>query len=60
VIALRTAWAVCSSAPADGRRHLTAELLTTINALQFGEPNLAAGNLLGSNMFNMLMLAIWI
>jgi cation:H+ antiporter len=34
------------------------ELLTTINALQFGEPNLAAGNLLGSNMFNMLMLAI--
>lgn len=34
------------------------ELLTTINAINQGVPNLAAGNLLGSNMFNMLMLAI--
>jgi len=34
------------------------ELLTTISALSQGVPNLAAGNLLGSNMFNMLLLAI--
>jgi cation:H+ antiporter len=33
------------------------EVLTTISSLSLGEPNLAAGNLLGSNMFNMLMLA---
>lgn len=33
------------------------ELLTTISSLSQGVPNLAAGNLLGSNMFNMLMLA---
>ena len=34
------------------------EVLTTISALSQGVPNLAAGNLLGSNMFNMLMLAL--
>jgi cation:H+ antiporter len=34
------------------------ELLTTINSLSQGVPNLAAGNLLGSNMFNMVMLAV--
>lgn len=34
------------------------ELLTSINSLSLGEPNLAAGNLLGSNMFNMFLLAI--
>lgn len=34
------------------------ELLTTINAIQIGEANLAAGNLLGSNMFNMFLLAM--
>ena len=34
------------------------ELLTTINSLGQNVPNLAAGNMFGSNMFNMLMLAI--
>lgn len=34
------------------------EVLTTISAVYRGEPNLAAGNLLGSNMFNMLLLAV--
>jgi cation:H+ antiporter len=34
------------------------ELLTTISSIYQGVPNLAAGNLLGSNMFNMLMLAV--
>ncbi len=34
------------------------ELLTTINAVHFGEVNLAAGNLLGSNMVNIAMLVI--
>ena len=34
------------------------ELLTTINSLSQGVPNLAAGNLLGSNLFNMFLLAI--
>jgi cation:H+ antiporter len=34
------------------------EVLTTISAVQQGVPNLAAGNLLGSNMFNMFLLAI--
>ena len=34
------------------------EVLTTINSLSQGIPNLAAGNLLGSNMFNMVMLAV--
>lgn len=34
------------------------EVLTTINALGKGAPDLAAGNLLGSNMFNMLLLAV--
>lgn len=34
------------------------ELLTTIGSLYQGAPNLAAGNLLGSNMFNMLLLAV--
>lgn len=34
------------------------EVLTTVNAVWQGAPNLAAGNLLGSNMFNMLLLAI--
>ncbi len=34
------------------------ELLTTINSLGQGVPNLAAGNMFGSNMFNMFMLAV--
>ena len=34
------------------------ELLTTISSLSQGVPNLAAGNLLGSNMFNMFVLAL--
>lgn len=34
------------------------EVLTTISSVYQGVPNLAAGNLLGSNMFNMLMLAV--
>ncbi|MEW6651587.1 MAG: sodium:calcium antiporter, partial [Chloroflexota bacterium] len=34
------------------------ELLTTINAVHFGEINLAAGNLLGSNMVNIAMLVV--
>jgi cation:H+ antiporter len=34
------------------------ELLTTISSISQGVPNLAAGNLLGSNMFNMFVLAI--
>jgi cation:H+ antiporter len=34
------------------------ELLTTISSVIQGVPNLAAGNLLGSNMFNMFVLAI--
>ncbi len=34
------------------------EVLTTISAVYQGAPNLAAGNLLGSNMFNMLLLAV--
>jgi len=34
------------------------EVLTSISALSQGAPNLAAGNLLGSNMFNMLLLAV--
>lgn len=34
------------------------EVLTTISSLSQGVPNLAAGNLLGSNMFNMFLLAV--
>ena len=34
------------------------ELLTTIGSVVQGVPNLAAGNLFGSNMFNMFVLAI--
>ena len=34
------------------------ELLTTLNSFQLGEFNLAAGNLFGSNMFNMFMLGV--
>ncbi len=34
------------------------EVLTTINAINKGAPDLAAGNLLGSNTFNMLLLGI--
>jgi cation:H+ antiporter len=34
------------------------ELLTSISSLQQNSPNLAAGNLLGSNGFNMLLLAV--
>jgi cation:H+ antiporter len=34
------------------------EVLTTISSLAQGVPNLAAGNLLGSNMFNMFLLAL--
>jgi cation:H+ antiporter len=34
------------------------EVLTTISSFQQGVPDLAAGNLLGSNMFNMLVLAL--
>jgi len=34
------------------------EVLTTISSLSQGVPNLAAGNLLGSNLFNMFLLAV--
>ncbi len=34
------------------------EVLTTISSLSQGVPNLAAGNLMGSNLFNMFLLAI--
>jgi len=34
------------------------EFLTTLNSFQQGAVNLAAGNLFGSNMFNMFMLAL--
>lgn len=34
------------------------EVLTTISSLQIGQPNLAAGNLFGSNMFNMFALGL--
>jgi len=34
------------------------ELITTISAIRTGIPQLAAGNLFGSNMFNILLLAI--
>lgn len=34
------------------------ELLTSISSVRIGELNLAAGNLLGSNMFNMFLLAM--
>lgn len=34
------------------------EFLTSINSLQLNTPDLAAGNLLGSNTFNMLLLAV--
>ncbi len=34
------------------------EVLTTISSLQIGQPNLAAGSLFGSNMFNMFLLAV--
>lgn len=34
------------------------EVFTSINAVQQGYPNLAVGNLLGSNAFNMLLLAV--
>lgn len=34
------------------------EVLTSLSALQLGAPNLAAGNLMGSNAFNMLLLAV--
>lgn len=34
------------------------EMLTMISSLSQGVPNLAAGNLLGSNLFNMFLLAI--
>ncbi len=34
------------------------ELLAALNALAIAAPNLAAGSMLGSNMFNMLLLAI--
>lgn len=34
------------------------EVLTTISSIWQGVPNLAAGNLLGSNLFNMFLLAI--
>ena len=34
------------------------EVLTAISSLSQGVPNLAAGNLLGSNLFNMFLLAI--
>ncbi len=34
------------------------ELLTNISAVQLGDPNLAAGNIFGSSMFNMLLLGI--
>jgi cation:H+ antiporter len=34
------------------------EVLTTLSSINQGVPNLAAGNLLGSNMFNMFILAV--
>jgi len=34
------------------------EVLTTISSVRSGVPDLAAGNLFGSNMFNMLLLAV--
>jgi cation:H+ antiporter len=34
------------------------ELLTTISAVRSGTPDLAAGNLFGSNMFNIMLLAV--
>ena len=34
------------------------ELLTAINAIRQGEPNLTAGDLFGSGMFNMVLLAV--
>jgi cation:H+ antiporter len=34
------------------------EVITSISALSQGQPNIAAGNLLGSNTFNMFILAI--
>lgn len=34
------------------------ELLSAINALNMGYPNLAAGNMFGSNMFNMALLGL--
>lgn len=34
------------------------EVLTSISSLNQGTPNLAAGNLLGSNVFNMVLLAV--
>ena len=34
------------------------EMLTMINSFQAGAPGLAAGNMFGSNMFNMLLLAV--
>jgi len=34
------------------------EVLTSINSIQFGVPDLAAGNIFGSNMFNMLMIGV--
>ncbi len=34
------------------------ELLTTISSISQAVPSLAVGNILGSNMFNMLMLVI--
>lgn len=34
------------------------ELLSALNALAIGSPNLAAGSIFGSNLFNMFMLAV--
>jgi len=34
------------------------EVLTSISAVNQGTPNIAAGNLLGSNAFNMMLLAV--
>jgi cation:H+ antiporter len=34
------------------------EVLTAISSINQGVPNLAAGNLFGSNMFNMFLLAV--
>jgi cation:H+ antiporter len=34
------------------------ELFTTLNSINLGVPELAAGNIFGSSMFNMLMLAV--
>ncbi len=34
------------------------ELLSAVNSISIGEPNLAAGGMFGSSMFNMLLLAI--